>query len=62
MTIDLRGSAHREVSARWYDPRTGTWRDGPRVRPERITVTTPDARDWVLLVRSAASASGETER
>ncbi len=62
VTIDLRGIANQKAAARWYDPRTGHWRDGPTVRPERVTVTTPDERDWVLLVRSTETSSSKTRR
>jgi Protein of unknown function (DUF4038)/Domain of unknown function (DUF5060)/Putative collagen-binding domain of a collagenase len=38
--------------ARWFDPRTGNWRQGPRLVPGRNTVTAPAGEDWVLYVRS----------
>ncbi len=55
-TIDLRASAGRTVSARWFNPRTGEWQDGPRTRPASMTVQTPDYQDWVLLVRTTGRA------
>ena len=35
-------------SARWFDPRTGTWMDADVSE----VITTPDERDWLLCVGS----------
>lgn len=49
--IDLTSAGAGPLKARWFDPRTGQWLQGPAAEPGRTTVTAPDARDWVLHVR-----------
>ena len=40
------------ITARWFDPRAGAWRDGPRLAGGTNTIETPTAADWALLVRA----------
>ena len=49
--ISLGPAAGGKLAARWFNPRTGEWRDGPAVRAGKVPVQAPDANDWVLLVR-----------
>jgi hypothetical protein len=49
--IDLRDLKTGEFRARWFDPRTGLWRDGPLLGRGRHSVRTPTSADWVLLVK-----------
>lgn len=53
--IDLTGTGAGGGSARWFDPRDGQWRDGPQLRPAKITVPPPTPADCVLLVRAKAT-------
>lgn len=48
--IDLSGMAGRRPAARWFDPRTGEWREGPSVVAGKNAVSSPGPGDWVLLV------------
>ncbi len=50
--IDLTGAEPRGLGARWFDPRTGRWHDGPKVSPAKIEVAAPSTEDWVLYVHS----------
>lgn len=52
--LDLSGAAE-PLSARWYNTREGTWRDGPAVQPAPLAVSAPDERDWVFLIQSHAA-------
>ncbi len=52
--IDLSSAGKNNLSARWFDPRTGWWQEGPHVRPEAGNVVkAPDGNDWVLYVHSS---------
>lgn len=53
--IKLADAGSKTPAARWYDPRTGQWQDGPTVTGAKNSVAAPDNRDWVLLVRSLPS-------
>jgi hypothetical protein len=54
-TISVDGDAVADRSARWFDPRTGTWQ---AASPERggasggATFRAPDDDDWILDLRS----------
>jgi hypothetical protein len=48
--IELSGNGG-SFSGRWFDPRTGAWRDGPELEPGKNTIEAPAAGDWVLHVR-----------
>ncbi len=41
-----------QLAARWFDPKTGSWQEGPSLLAGKNTVSAPDASDWVLYVRS----------
>jgi len=49
--LDLPAAA----TARWYDPRTNAWRDGPALRPGKNQVEAPGSGDWALLVRNTGA-------
>lgn len=53
--VELPESMPSQVRARWFDPRDGHWEDGPTVRPGRNQIRTPNAADWVLLIRTRSS-------
>jgi len=38
------------AEARWFDPQTGWWQGETRVEAARVELTTPDDRDWVLVI------------
>jgi hypothetical protein len=48
--IDL-SAAKASPIARWFDPRTGQWQNGPSVSPRRITLSPPTPDDWVLCIK-----------
>jgi len=50
--VDLGRGPTLHLTARWFDPRTGAWQDGPSLGPGQNTVTAPTAADWVLYVHS----------
>lgn len=43
--------ADRDYSIRWFDPRTGQWRDGGFAAGPKVHLTTPAGGDWVCLLR-----------
>ncbi|MFC1633535.1 DUF4038 domain-containing protein [Planctomycetota bacterium] len=43
-------SLKKNLSARWYHPRTGGWLDVGKVEKPRQTFKTADKNDWVLLI------------
>jgi hypothetical protein len=49
-----RGAAEIQVGsagmARWFDPRTGEWRDGPAVKKGKNVLAAPASGDWVLYI------------
>ena len=53
--INLTGAKGRKLTSRWFDPRSGRKRDGPRVTAGEETVVSPGPGDWVLLVRGELS-------
>jgi hypothetical protein len=38
------------AEARWFDPQTGWWQGETRVEAAQVELTTPDDRDWVLVI------------
>jgi hypothetical protein len=48
LRLDGRGGTRRR--ARWLDPRTGRWADGPTLSSRVNPVSAPSSLDWVLLV------------
>lgn len=51
VALDLSG-ASGNFSAKWFDPRTGLYRDEPSVAGGQThTFTSPDADDWILHVK-----------
>lgn len=53
IALDLTKSAGAYV-ARWYNPRSGAWADGPACTGEQIVkFQKPDTGDWALLVERA---------
>jgi hypothetical protein len=50
--IALRGAPAQGLVARWFDPRTGAWQDGPSLSPGPNTVTAPTEADWALHIRA----------
>ena len=50
LSLDLRG-LRPNLSARWFDPRTGDWLQGPALADEPVhRLATPDEQDWVLVL------------
>jgi hypothetical protein len=49
--IDLQAGGGKALSARWFDPRGGQWREAPALEPKKLAVTAPSAEDWVLHVQ-----------
>lgn len=49
--IDLGAVAPGGWTARWFDPRTGQWQEGPVLSPGRSWVEAPRDMDWILLVQ-----------
>ena len=50
--IDLQGAEKLKLTSRWFDPRAGSWEDGPALEAGQNDVTPPKAGDWVLLVEA----------
>lgn len=48
--IDLGRDADAGLVARWYDPRTGDWQDGPTITAGRHSLWLPGDGDWVFYV------------
>src|SRR3972149_5710635 len=44
--IKLADAGSKTPAARWYDPRTGPWQDGPTVTGGENSVTAPANRDF----------------
>jgi len=44
----------RPATAKWFDPRRGTWRNAGTIRQKQTAhkLTAPDKRDWVLDIRA----------
>ncbi|MBN2314023.1 MAG: DUF4038 domain-containing protein [Sedimentisphaerales bacterium] len=42
-------------SAKWFNPRTGTWTDGDSASGSEQTLTAPGEKDWILLLQSKIS-------
>jgi hypothetical protein len=52
--IDLSSARNRRLAARWFDPRTGEWKQAPVVTAAVNEVAAPTGEDWVLYVRSTS--------
>jgi len=39
-------------TARWFDPRTGDWQNGPALNEPEVPVTAPGPGDWALLLKA----------
>jgi hypothetical protein len=51
ITLDLAGIAG-DLTARWYDPREGTFREPSSLRGGgRVELSAPDTNDWALLIQ-----------
>lgn len=50
--LDLTSAGDLELTARWFDPRTGQWQPGPRIKERTPVVASPDPEDWVLYITS----------
>jgi len=48
--IDLGDAPVQRLAARWFDPRTGQWQNGPGLRSGKNTVSAPTEDDWALLL------------
>ncbi|HPD31586.1 MAG TPA: DUF4038 domain-containing protein [Phycisphaerae bacterium] len=57
ITIDLSAVRDMRLTSRWFDPRTGQWREGPALQGGRSKLIAPDSDDWVLLVQREIPAS-----
>jgi hypothetical protein len=55
--VDLRGTPGADLTARWYDPRTGQYQDGPRLAAGANKLSTPAGGDWVLHVQGRGPSS-----
>jgi len=53
--LDLAGASVPQLAARWFDPRTGQWREGPSLRPGKHAVQAPTQQDWVFLVEGQSN-------
>ena len=49
--INLSDAAQQKLVARWFNPRSGEWHDGPILAKGKSMVTTPGDGDWLLYVR-----------
>lgn len=54
-TVDL-SAAQRPLTARWFDPRSGTFGESTTVGPagQQVEFRAPDAKDWTLLIQAGA--------
>ncbi|MEI7422308.1 MAG: DUF4038 domain-containing protein [Prolixibacteraceae bacterium] len=50
--IDLGSINTNRINARWFDPRTGKWRNCPALHKDKNILIAPTDDDWVLLVHS----------
>ncbi len=55
--IELQDSAPGRYQARWFNPRTGEWLDGPAVTSGVNTLSGLDRDDWVLCVHGREPSS-----
>jgi hypothetical protein len=49
--VDLSSARNRRLAARWFNPRSGDWKEGPEVKAGANEVAAPDGEDWVLWVQ-----------
>jgi hypothetical protein len=49
--IDLTGSKGWNLTAQWFDTRSGVRLEGPKIAAGKQTVIAPGTEDWILLVR-----------
>jgi hypothetical protein len=50
--IDLQGVEKKRLTARWFDPRAGSWKDGPELKAGQNGVSPPEGGDWALWVQA----------
>jgi hypothetical protein len=49
--LDLSSARNRRLTARWFNPRSGEWKQAQGMTAGANEVNTPDADDWVLYVQ-----------
>jgi len=48
------GRLRTPAASRWFDPRTGGWRDGPELTGGDAHVEAPDENDWIIVIQANA--------